>query len=73
MGVIDLDATISYIKARQVVLPAVEWRITLNGNVQEVDEEDRKVDHNDAPHINASFMLIASVGFFCFYELIQMK
>lgn len=69
MEIIDLEAVISYVKAMQVVYPAVEWRIKLNGKVQEEDEEDDKGNHNNARHVNASFILIASVVFSYFYSL----
>lgn len=71
MEIVDLEAAISYIKVMQVVYPAVEWRITLNGKVQEVDDEeddDDKDDHNHARHLSASFTLIASVVFLYFYK-----
>lgn len=69
MEIIDLSALISYIKGMKVVYPAVEWRITLNGKVQEVEEDDEKENNNNARHLNASFMLIASVVFLYFYEM----
>lgn len=68
MEIIDLQAVINYTKAMKVVYPAVEWRITLNGKVQEVEEEGEK-GNNNAKHVNASFMLIASVVFLYFYEM----
>lgn len=67
MEVIDLEGVISYIKAVKVVYPAVEWRIKLNGKVQEEDEEDDKDKPNAAGHINATFILLASVVFLYLY------
>lgn len=69
MEIIDLQSLISYTKAMKVVYPAVEWRITLNGKVQEVEEENEKENNNNARHVNASFMLIASVVFLYFCEM----
>lgn len=70
MDYVDLGAVVSYLKTMKVVYPAVEWRIKLNGKVQEVDEEDKDEDNkNNARHANASFALIASVLFLYFFEI----
>lgn len=70
MEIIDLDAVRSYIKTMKVIYPAVEWRITLNGKVQEVDEEG-ETENNTARHDNGSLsMLIASVVCLYFYRIL---
>lgn len=69
MEVIDLQAVLAYIKSIKVVYPAVEWRITLNGKVQEI-EDGGGDENNNARHVNVSFMLIASVVFLYCYEIL---
>ncbi|XP_037032583.1 protein 5NUC-like isoform X2 [Bradysia coprophila] len=66
-GIVDLDAVISYIKSVNVVYPAVEWRTTLIGKVQEEDDDD-DTEPNNARHVNTSFMLIGSILLSTFYR-----
>lgn len=67
-----MQATLEYIKAMKVVYPAVEWRITMTGKVQEdkqgedekEEEEEEEDGRNKASHVSASFMVIMSVLFY---------
>lgn len=82
-GIVDLDALVAYIKSMKVVYPAVEWRITLNGKVQDEDDDDdgenktepNKPDPNNARHVNASFVVLTSIVLpsllYRFFSLIQ--
>lgn len=54
----------------KVVYPAVEWRITLNGKVQEDVEDEDKDKNNSSRRVNAPFMLILSIAFLYFYEIL---
>lgn len=69
-----MQATIDYVKAMKTVYPAVEWRVTLTGKVQEDvnEEEEEEEEHveekSNARHVNASFVLIVSVVFYIFIK-----
>ncbi|KAJ6647255.1 Protein 5NUC, partial [Pseudolycoriella hygida] len=49
MDIVDLASVIDYMKSLKVFYPAVEWRITLNGKVQE-DGDDGKGSDNGTGH-----------------------